>query len=83
MARDDIPNKLLNDFKNLDMELGSDWAKANSKRYRELAALVGVVVPDYEEPPEHMDDDIIVGYAKDPPKQWKAPNGKFKKMDDR
>lgn len=61
-----IPEQLMNDFKNLGMELGSDWAKANSKRYRELAELVGVVVPDYEEPPNNMDDDIISSYARDP-----------------
>jgi|3_EtaG_2_1085321.scaffolds.fasta_scaffold37008_2 hypothetical protein len=58
--------KFASDFRNLSMELGSDWAKSRSKRYKEMSEMAGLDAPDeYLEPPNHMDDDITSVYLND------------------
>ena len=45
-------NKLEQDLLSLARELGSEWNKSNSKRYKEMAKIAGVPYQDkYEEEP--------------------------------
>ena len=58
-----VANKLEQDALNLSRELGSDFNKANSKRYKDLAKLAGVPYDEeYIEEPNNMDDYVIAGH---------------------
>ena len=56
-------NKIEQDLLSLARELGSEWNKSNSKRYKEMAKIAGVPYQDkYEEEPDSMDDYNIAGH---------------------
>ena len=58
-----VPNKLEQDLTNLSRELGSNYNKANSKRYKDLAKMSGVSHDDeYMEEPDNLDDYNIAGH---------------------
>ena len=67
-------NKLEQDLLNLSRELGSDWNKAHSKRYKELAKMAGVPYDEeYIEKPDNCDDYNVAGMiAGDIPKEEKG-----------
>ena len=58
-----VANKLEQDLISLSRELGSDFNKANSKRYKKMAKMAGVPYDEeYTEKPDNMDDYNIAGH---------------------
>ena len=60
-----VADKLEQDMTSLSRELGSNWNKANSKRYKDLAKMSGVPHDEeYVEEPDNLDDYNIAGHIK-------------------
>tara|TARA_Y100001938_G_C8050108_1_gene411202 strand:- start:650 stop:868 length:219 start_codon:yes stop_codon:yes gene_type:complete len=60
-----VPNKLEQDMISLSRELGSNWNKANSKRYKDLAKHAGIPHDEeYVEELDTMDDYNISGWVR-------------------